>query len=62
LFYILRFKKYYFKPNTYIPPVSSVYCAHGIAGGLALELKKEKEHSNDNQQRYLKIHDRQIGQ
>ena len=33
-----------------------------IAGGLALELKKEKEHSHDNQQRYLKIHDCQIGQ
>ncbi len=34
----------------------------GIVGGLALELKKEKEYSHDNQQRYLKIHDRQIGQ
>jgi hypothetical protein len=34
----------------------------GIVGGLALELKKKKEHSHDNQQRYLQSHDRQIGQ
>ncbi len=31
-------KKNYFKPNTYILPVSSVYCAHGIAGGLIIAL------------------------